>query len=154
MQPCGSDFSRDAFASGQELSSSCGANGEAGPQGEGQDAQSKEKARAWRLPGSYNCSCVVLTRAYAVACPTSPCDGAVLFDSTSLCWRKGIGIVPIALRACRLRRIDAQGSRVERRASCAHSEKATMQRPTRNTLPASRKITMHRRWREISSTMP
>jgi hypothetical protein len=49
---------------------------------------------------------------------------AWLFDGTSMCQRKGIGIVPIPLRAGRPYLTAAQGPRKEQRASCAHSSKS------------------------------
>jgi len=62
--------------------------------------------------------------AFRASCPESACGMAWLFDGTSMCRRKGIGIVPIPLRAGRPCLTATQGPRVEQRASCAHSSKS------------------------------
>jgi len=49
--------------------------------------------------------------AFRASCPESACGMAWLFDGTSVCRRKGIGIVPIPLRAWRPRLTAAQGPR-------------------------------------------
>jgi hypothetical protein len=100
-----------------------GANGEAGPKGEGQDARSKERPprfRASRTSG--NCSCVASTRASMPSPVRKVRESGPGFSSGLLPARKGVAIPGNArCVACRPRLTAAEGPRVEQRAIVART---------------------------------